>query len=310
VSEEDLLKLIERMEGRIKRSWRKFIQRSRTNLGQRATERALRDGTLFDLSRIVRNEVERFADEVSALPLEVGAATATATGVTFDVSDPRVVARLQQTRARLIRSLTEDVIAQLGPQVILGPQVTLRQRALEIRESVGLTANQARAVTNYERLLREGNREALTRQLRDRRFDRTVIASINSDVPLTDEQIARMVSRYRERQLNYRGNVIAQVEGLRAVGEGDEAFWGQKVDDGTFGQEQIFRRWVTQRDERVRGSHKSIHGTVKPLGEEFITGNGNRLRFPGDPNAPASETVNCRCMLATRVRGQARKAAA
>ena len=310
MSEEELLKLIERMERRIKRAYRNFVRRSRASVGQRATERALRDGTIPQLTEIVRNEVDRFANEVSQLPIAVAGTLATSTGTTFDVTDPQVAARLLQARQRIVSSLARDVVQQMTLGVQLGPQVTIRSRALALRESIGLNEQQLRATANFERLLREGNTDALSRKLRDRRFDGTILGAIRRDEPLTEDQINRMVSRYRERQINYRAGVIAQVESLRQVGEGDEAFWGQKVSDGTFDANQIFRRWVTQRDERVRGSHAALHGTVQPLGTDFISGDGNTLRFPGDPRAPASETVNCRCMLATRVRGQAKKMAA
>lgn len=50
-------------------------------------------------------------------------------------------------------------------------------------------------------------------------------------------------------------------------------------------------QWVTEQDENVRESHRAIDGAVVPLGAPFPNG----LLHPLDPNAPAAESVNCRC---------------
>jgi HK97 family phage portal protein len=49
--------------------------------------------------------------------------------------------------------------------------------------------------------------------------------------------------------------------------------------------------WLTARDERVRHTHRAQDAVVVPVGEKFPNG----CRFPLDPEADASETINCRC---------------
>jgi SPP1 gp7 family putative phage head morphogenesis protein len=49
--------------------------------------------------------------------------------------------------------------------------------------------------------------------------------------------------------------------------------------------------WSATQDERTRDSHFYLNGEVRNVGEEFA----KNLRFPGDPNAPAEEVINCRC---------------
>ena len=56
------------------------------------------------------------------------------------------------------------------------------------------------------------------------------------------------------------------------------------------------KTWITSRDERVRGTHVGLHGQTVGLFESFDTPSGP-LRFPGDPLAPPSQTINCRCRL-------------
>lgn len=51
--------------------------------------------------------------------------------------------------------------------------------------------------------------------------------------------------------------------------------------------------WLAANDNRTRDSHIRIDNQVKSLNEKF----GNGLDFPGDPDADASEVINCRCTL-------------
>ena len=55
------------------------------------------------------------------------------------------------------------------------------------------------------------------------------------------------------------------------------------------------KMWVTRRDERVRHTHNAADGQVVPLDQPFLVG-GYGMMHPGDRNAPASETINCRCI--------------
>lgn len=54
------------------------------------------------------------------------------------------------------------------------------------------------------------------------------------------------------------------------------------------------KKWVSQRDDRVRETHQrcDAQGAI-PIGKPFSNG----LRYPGDPNGPLEEIINCRCVL-------------
>lgn len=53
-------------------------------------------------------------------------------------------------------------------------------------------------------------------------------------------------------------------------------------------------QWVNPlRAKEPRHEHVAISGTKRPVGDAFLPG----LRYPGDPNAPASQTVNCHCYV-------------
>jgi len=54
--------------------------------------------------------------------------------------------------------------------------------------------------------------------------------------------------------------------------------------------------WFTAMDERVRRTHRVMHGLQIPIGQSWVLGSGSTLRFPGDPQGAASETIFCRCI--------------
>lgn len=55
----------------------------------------------------------------------------------------------------------------------------------------------------------------------------------------------------------------------------------------------VEKQWLAALDSRTRGSHRHLDGETVKLDEEFANG----LKYPGDPDGPASEVYNCRCTL-------------
>lgn len=55
----------------------------------------------------------------------------------------------------------------------------------------------------------------------------------------------------------------------------------------------VEKQWLAALDSRTRGSHRHLDGETVKLDEEFSNG----LKYPGDPDGPASEVYNCRCTL-------------
>ncbi|PWI15968.1 hypothetical protein DI272_18715 [Streptomyces sp. Act143] len=68
----------------------------------------------------------------------------------------------------------------------------------------------------------------------------------------------------------------------------------------------LVKQWVTKADTRVRHDHREVNGTVLLLDEEFSVGS-SKMNAPHDPSAPASQVVNCRCVL--RVHPEVRSSA-
>ena len=55
----------------------------------------------------------------------------------------------------------------------------------------------------------------------------------------------------------------------------------------------VEKQWLAALDPRTRGSHRHLDGETVELDKEFSNG----LKYPGDPDGPASEVYNCRCTL-------------
>lgn len=234
--------------------------------------------------------------------------TALTVTVSFDQVNQRAVDMIRMNSLRLIREFTGEQRRAVREALTLGIARGANpiEQARDFRGSIGLTTRQVRAVENFRTLLTQGRRDglpsetALNRALRDGRFDRTVMRAIRDGQPLTAEQVDRMVDRYRQRYVRYRSEVIARTEALRAANEGTEEMYRQAIDAGQVQPAQLRRTWITAKDERVRGSHARLNGQVRMIGEAW-QGDEGELRYPGDPTAPASETVQCRCVLATEI---------
>jgi HK97 family phage portal protein len=107
------------------------------------------------------------------------------------------------------------------------------------------------------------------------------------------EGIAELTKRVKDvyqEFSDYRAESIARTESTAVNNEGFlEAYSQSKVVNAN--------EWIATKDSRVRHSHASIDGEIVEVGKTFSNG----LRYPGDANGDASETVNCRCVLSPSI---------
>ncbi|WP_280466824.1 phage minor head protein [Nocardia cyriacigeorgica] len=62
--------------------------------------------------------------------------------------------------------------------------------------------------------------------------------------------------------------------------------------------EVLHKVWLATIDNRTRATHFAVDGQRVPsLDGEFELPNGVKMRWPGEPGAPAAEVCNCRCAL-------------
>jgi hypothetical protein len=61
---------------------------------------------------------------------------------------------------------------------------------------------------------------------------------------------------------------------------------------------EVKKFWINTKDKRTRRTHLLMTTEPIAINQPFIVG-GVLMMYPGDPSAPASEVVNCRCVMAT-----------
>lgn len=303
-----LTSLLNTLERQFGRDFLAMVAIVLNNLDLGELEDLISTGRVDDAIRRIETEFNNFANQLAAGIVLAGQSTAQFISesidlsFSFDMTNQAAVNSMRNARLRAIANLTttqRDAIRQILVEGITSG-INPREQARNILGTIGLTPNQVQSVQSYRRLLEQNSARVLARQLRDRRFDSTIQNAIDNDTPLTSDQISRMVRRYQEKMLKFRSQVIARTEALRAVNEGNFLAYQQAAEEGLIDLNNLTREWWTAQDELVRGSHKSMHGQQKSFDENFISGNGNELRYPGDTQAPGSETIQCRCVAITR----------
>lgn len=298
--------LISRFDADFSRSFLMLINAIKDDLILTDLATLIEAGQIEEAINVIETQLSRFSGVIISGIVASGQDTAEFINdvlrvvVSFDQTNFRAVDEMRNARLRLISGLTSVQRDAIRETLVEGIRTGLNplDQARGVIRSIGLTARQVQTVNTFRRLLQEGSAEALRRELRDRRFDPLIRRAIAGEA-LTQDQIDRMVQRYSERLLAFRARTIARTESLRAVHQGNELMYAQAVESGVLDPTRLVREWLTSRDSRVRDSHDGMNGQKQLFGQPFISDVGNRLRYPGDPGAPASETIQCRCVAVT-----------
>lgn len=176
-----------------------------------------------------------------------------------------------------------------------------RTRGRRVNGVLGLTNAQVGYVTTAREELTSGNlRKFLTRERRDKRFDRAILAAIKNGEPLPASVVARAVSGYEARLLQLRSEMVASTETMQAVHAAEKEAFQQGLDATGYSQQAVTKTWRSAGDNRVRHAHAELNGTsVVGVETPFVTSSGARMRFPGDTELGAGPelVIGCRCSL-------------
>lgn len=121
----------------------------------------------------------------------------------------------------------------------------------------------------------------------------TDAVNAGEDVDAVARRVDQVLSYTASDRWPNRARTIATTETTRAYGAGTLA--GGLEQSRVTGR-LLQKRWDTERDERVRTSHRAVDGDVLDLGMPFYV-DGVPLMFPGDPMGPPETVINCRCDL-------------
>lgn len=330
-----ILDLLDQFEPAIAAAFRDAIAGIRSDAILAEVEAAVATGNADAVMRALR------IDRAAFLALETGIAQAyTASGVSaasaitasaraagvrtvfrFDLRNPQAEAWLARHSSTRVTAIVNDqreairVALEAGMGRGVNPRTTALDlvgrinRASQRREGgiVGLTSQQAGYVENARAELLSGDpaamRNYLTRERRDKRFDRQVMRAINEGKAPPADVVRRATARYSDQLLRLRGEVVARTEALESLHAAQHEAFRQVIEGGQARADQVVRVWNDSGDSRVRDDHRSMDGQTVGLDEPFRFPGGSRAMYPGDGSlgAPASQIIQCRCWADERV---------
>ena len=206
------------------------------------------------------------------LPTSVGGAWAT---IGIDMANPLIGPAMAKMKSAATANLTKTTRDTLTQTVKSGMERGLNSKriAKELRSVIGLSPNQSNAVTNFERMLRSGDRMALTRELRNHRYDAQLLKGLGpKGTGLTEAQITKMAEAYRTRMISFNAHQQARTLANDAMRNGQRLSWESAIDMGMVDRATLFKQRVTMRDEKVRDEHALMDGEVRQFDERYTNG--------------------------------------
>lgn len=312
---ERINRILDTQEVRIARVFRTAIADLKGEIDLEELATLLEQGRVNDALDRLKFAADRLATASNVAFVTSGQSTADflrnadVARIVFDQVNLNAVAAMQATRLELIREFTAEQLRATSLALISGVERGANPivAARNFRDSIGLTTRQWSHVASYRAALERVGMDdaaasnALGRALRDGRGDKSIRAAAQAGRKLSPEKIDWLVERYTQRYVKHRAEVIGRTEALRAVHQGNEEAYRQAIASGELRAEQLSRTWRTRIDGRERDTHELLNGQERDWGETWETVNGV-LRYPGDPEAPAVETIQCRCAILTRIR--------
>jgi hypothetical protein len=211
--------------------------------------------------------------------------------VVFDQLNQRVIEALRTLETRVVSGLKDSIRETVRQSIARGLEQGLAPRTIArgLRDVIGLSPTQESAVANYRRLLEAGDREALTRLLRDRRFDRTLEKALGKNgTGLTAERIDRMVEAYRRKSVAMNADTIVTTATKDAYKIAQRESWSAAIDAGIVPSGRLQKTWRHLAGQlHPRPHHEAMDGETVPFDQPYSN---------GDTYAGESDPWNCHCL--------------
>lgn len=226
----------------------------------------------------------------------------------FNGRHPRAEAIIADQGAELVEVIQADHVDAMRAVILDGMQrnrvapsvardITGRMNQITKRREggiIGLTSQQTDYVIRARQQLQDLDPRYFTRERRDRRFDAAVKRAINDGKPLSPAEIERIVSRYKDRLLDYRGKLIARNEAHTAQASGRHEAYLQMLADPEV--EAVTVRWQHSPQRQGRPDHIGMDGQKVMIGQDFVLPDGTRMSHPHDPRGGAKHSAGCKCI--------------
>lgn len=193
----------------------------------------------------------------------------------IDLSNPLIATAMLSMKSRATAQLTKDLAATLTQAVKAGMEAGKGSAAIArtLRDVIGLAPNQEEAVRHFEEMLRAGDRAALTRALRDKRFDATLGRAMGKGGKgLSEAQVRTMADAYRRKMIAFNANTQARTLANDAQRAGQRLAWEDAIGKGVVDRGTLYKQRISLRDGKVREEHVAWDGEVRKFDEPYSSG--------------------------------------
>jgi len=311
MSERDMNTLMDLVEKHLGNEWTAVIDWLRDHNSLDEIEARLSSGDTRGVLQAIDEAALKFAAETHAVYVHAAQTESSWLNgrlsdslVRFDTNNRAAIEAAQQNQVEWVTGMREETREVVHQAIIGGHErgANPREVARDIRDSIGLTGNQASAVRSYRDALEAQDwSNALGRQLSSGHSDRTIASARDADRALTQAQIDLAVERYRQGHVAARAETIARTEMLKNVHAGVAGAIDQAISRGDVDADQLEKTWHhALRGRHSRPDHEAIDSKSVGYGETFDVG-GEPMLYPGDPSASVGQLVNCRCTVSHRI---------
>lgn len=216
--------------------------------------------------------------ELVNAPLRSAARSVVVSRPVFDATNPSAVAYAEKYSAELVTEISRETEKALRDTIARGyrEQLSPQEIGRLVRGNVGLTTRQASAVSKLQETLKNNPGRLVYAG------DRAIRVPANG---MSATRLNREVTKYADKLLRNRGDLIARTEIMRATNEGQEQLWRQQISKGVLTGYEL-REWIATEDERICPICGKADGERRGFNEVFSAG------VYSPPAHPA-----CRCTL-------------
>jgi hypothetical protein len=234
----------------------------------------------------------------------------------YDMRNPSAERLLRRASSDLVTRISGDQVESLRRALTAGMEAGQNPRTTALRIAgridpatgrraggiIGLSGPQAGYLDNARGYLGAGDARYFGLELRDRRLDGAIRAAMEAGRPVPAALRERALTRYSDRMLKHRADMIARTETLNAMRAASHDAIDQAAEVAGLPDDAIERVWSDTGDGRTRPDHAAANGQTVGKNEPFIVG-GEALMYPGDASLGASgaQTIACRCVETVRV---------
>jgi len=279
-------KLVERISKRVQQMYMRFIREFEGSDLSKEVDRLISQGDLPEAVNVITDGFAESFEDIQEVVQEshkeylLALAALLGVKIRYDLTSERLRDLIRSNR----QTLTQRIVAAQRDAInssVVDAYTGGRDVAKEIIGAIGLSGASNRAVGNY--------RESLKRQ------------SKSGDSPMSEDEMGRMVEAYRNKMRKNRAETVAYTTAARVFSESQQLAVDEAVEQGVLDPSKVLRVWNRVADDRVRDAHNVMNGQTATMDGVFTDGVGNKLRYPGDPQAPPETTVNCRCWLSLKI---------